>query len=122
MFTPTLRALSRWNGAQYTLLNSLDGSTMASGTMSDGASATAELCIPAGAACHPFKVSAGDFPDEIAWVIAENGGDVVEAPSASAEDVRPPEPALLEGDGRSGASGGGGVTHRTGDAQATAWL
>ena len=88
-----------WSGAEYLFTRSSDGAT-ATGTLADGASGTADLCLaPADdGGCHAFEVSTGSYPDEVGWSIAsKEDGTVVGAGGASTTTTvcfrPPPSPA-----------------------------
>jgi hypothetical protein len=62
-----------WNGATYTITNTL-GVTVATGTHTGGPSSANALCLPSG--CYTIVTTGGSFPSEIGWSISGANGPV----------------------------------------------
>lgn len=59
-----------WNGATYTLVNNTTSTTVATGTLSTGATGSATFCVANG--CYQFTTSDDTF-DEMSWSLTVNG-------------------------------------------------
>ena len=82
----------------FTFIQTSNGATT-TGTLSSGAEGTAVLCLARGddGGCHTFKVSAGDYPTEITWLIVSETGETVGsggAPTTASVCFRPPPTPL----------------------------
>ena len=82
-----------WDGAAFTF-NPPEGS-VETGTLSNGATGTTTLCLAADddGVCHPFEVSAGSYPTEVGWSIADGRGQAVAsggAPTTASVCFQPP--------------------------------
>lgn len=53
-----------WNGATFTIYNSLN-EVVQTGTMNTGSSSSVSFCLPSG--CYTFTTTGGSFPGEIGW-------------------------------------------------------
>ena len=63
-----------WDKAYWTWKNgdvggAGSGNVLASGTLEDGATATAQLCAYTRVSCYDFIVSNGLYPSEVSWTI-----------------------------------------------------
>ena len=65
-----------WNGNTWNWADS-SGVHSSSGTLSSGASGTAQLCFPAGVICMDFSITQGSYPSEVSWYITDNTGATV---------------------------------------------
>ena len=62
-----------WNGAQFTLADD-QGTSVGTGTLSSGASGTADFCLADG--CYTISVTGGSYPSEVSWTVDVNGTQV----------------------------------------------
>ncbi len=63
-----------WNGSEYTI--SSNGVDIATGTFTDGYSATDNVCLDA--ACYTISVSEGSYPSEVSWSLSLLSDDIME--------------------------------------------
>ncbi len=62
-----------WNGAAFTLADD-QGTSVGTGTLSSGASGTADFCLADG--CYTISVTGGSYPSEVSWTVNVNGTQV----------------------------------------------
>ena len=62
-----------WNGATFTLVDD-QGIQVGTGTLSSGASGTANFCLEDG--CYTISVTGGSYPSEVSWTVDVNGTQV----------------------------------------------
>ena len=55
-----------WNGAEFQVRDTQANTLAASGTLSNGASETDEVCLST-AGCYTFRVTSGSYPSEVSW-------------------------------------------------------
>jgi hypothetical protein len=64
-----------WNGAIWTIVDSVTGDQILTGTLSSGNIDLSNHCLPAG--CYTFTTTSGSFPTEIGWTLYDiDGGPI----------------------------------------------
>lgn len=88
-----------WNGASYFITN-LGGTVIATGTLGAGTSGSNTICLNPG--CYNLTITAGAWPGEVGWNIADLSGNILL--SASAPDAAPNGPIGISWGGATGCN------------------